>query len=145
MRRRSAKQKQTATNNVTQIFKNNVEFVGNKTTTHGIIWVFCFFNWKFAEMLNLVTTSVNTIECFGKIQLSMPTSAVCLSTMERSSTQITHNTLRRATTDNRMTAKWMSVSAVIKQSAYDCKGVSQDYTSSEVRKLQILPGTISKN
>ncbi len=35
-------------------------------------------------MLNLVKTSVNTIGCFTNIRRSMPTSAVCLSTMERS-------------------------------------------------------------
>ncbi len=35
-------------------------------------------------MLNLVKTSVNTIECFTNIRPPMPTSAVCLSTMERS-------------------------------------------------------------
>ncbi len=35
-------------------------------------------------MLNFVKTSANLIECFTNIRRSMPTSAVCLSTMERS-------------------------------------------------------------
>ena len=67
---------------VTQLFKNSVEFVGNKATNHGRCVL--YFMEILQKMSNFVKTSVNTTGCFANIRQVMPTSGVCLSPVDRS-------------------------------------------------------------
>lgn len=65
-------------NNVTQIFENSGEFVGNKATNHGMYF---FVIWKFAEMLNLVTTSVNCVKLLCALEQAGPGDSTIISSI----------------------------------------------------------------